>query len=112
MTNAEEFFRLTESDPSIQKKLADGLAVYPGSLEVREAVAENVLLPVAEALGLPFTLEELRSYETEKKLRSIKEDVPIEDGEPIDEEEEYWLLDRGWEWDETILPEIPEKDLF
>ena len=54
MTNVEEFFRLAERDPSIQKKLSDGLAVYPGSLEVREAVAENVLLPVAEALGLPF----------------------------------------------------------
>ena len=70
-----------------------------------------MLLPVAEALGLPFSLEELRSYETEKKLRNIKEDVPIEEGEPIDEEEEYWLLDRGWEWDESILPKIPEKDL-
>ena len=68
------------------------------------------MLPVAKELGLPFTLEELRTYETEKKLRSLKENVPVEEGEPIEEGEEYWLLDRGWEWDETMLPEIPEKD--
>ena len=109
MTNVEKFFTLTDKDPSMQKKLSDGLASYPGSLEVRESVAEYVLLPVAEELGLPFTIEELRTYETGKKLRSMKEDVPVEEGEPIEEQEEYWLLDRGWEWDETMLPDIPGK---
>ena len=109
MTNVESFFKLSEKDASIQKKLSDALAVYPGSLEVREAVAENVLLPIAEDLGLPFSLEELRTYETEKKLRSMKEDLPAEEDEPIEDAEEYWLLDRGWEWDETMLPEIPGK---
>lgn len=110
MNNVEIFFNLADKDASIQKRLSDALAAYPGSLEVREAVAENVLLPVAEELGLPFSLDELRTFETEKKLRSMKADVPIEEGEPIEGEEEYWLLDRGWEWDETMLPEIHGKD--
>ena len=110
MTNAEKFFHLLKGDTTVQKKLSEGLDAYPGSLEVREAVAENILLPVAEEYGLPFSLEELRTFETEKKLRNLKEDLPVEDGEPIEDEEEYWLLDRGWEWDETMIPEIPGKD--
>ena len=106
MTNVEQFFLLSKEDLSVQKKLSEGLAAYPGSLEVREAVAENVLLPVAEEYGLPFSLEDLRTYETERKLRNLEE------GEPTEDEEEYWLLDRGWEWDKTMIPEIPEKIIY
>ena len=112
MTNVEQFFLLSKENLSVQKKLSEGLAAYPGSLEVREAVAENVLLPVAEEYGLPFSLEDLRTYETERKLRNLKEDLPLEEGEPTEDEEEYWLLDRGWEWDETMIPEIPEKKIY
>ena len=81
--------------------MAQALAVYPGSLEVRESVAEYVLLPIAREEGLPFTVQELRAYETRKKLQNRKEDVPIEEDEPEEDPPSYWLLDRGWEWDDS-----------
>ena len=101
MTNAEQFFERYETDRALQEKVAQALAVYPGSLEVRESVAEYVLLPIAREEGLPFTIQELRAYETRKKLQNRKEDVPIEEDEPLEDPPSYWLLDRGWEWDDT-----------
>ena len=101
MTNVEEFFQRYDAEPSLQKKVADALAWYPGSLELREQVVEHVLLPIAEEEGLPFTLQELRAYETRKKLQNMKPDVAIEEGEPVEEPITYWLLDSGWEWDVT-----------
>ena len=101
MSNVERFFAQYETDSALQQKVADGLANYPGSLEIRESVVEHVLLPVAAEAGLPFTVKELRAYETRKKLRNRKEDVPIDENEPLEEQAEYWLLDRGWEWDDT-----------
>ena len=101
MTNVENFFALYDSDPALQAKVSEALASYPGSLEIRESVVEYVLLPIAADAGFPFTLKELRAYETRKKLRNRKEDVPIEEDDPMEEQEEYWLLDRGWEWDDS-----------
>ena len=103
MKNVEEFFVRYDSDPDLRAKVADALAVYPGSLELRESVVEYVLLPIAEEIGFPFTVQELRAYETRKKLENRKEDVPIEEDEPLEEQPEYWLLDRGWEWDDSII---------
>lgn len=101
MTNAEQFFERYETDRALQEKVAQALAVYPGSLEVRESVAEYVLLPIAREEGLPFTVQELRAYETRKKLQNRKEDVPIEEDEPEEDPPSYWLLDSGWEWDDS-----------
>ena len=105
MNHVEEFFARYEADPALQAKVEEALACYPGSLELRESVVENVLLPIASDLGLPFTVDELRAYETRKKLSRVKPDTPIEEG---DEDEDadfagYWLLDRGWENDVSIF---------
>ena len=76
---------------------------YPGSLELRESVVENVLLPIASDLGLPFTVDELRAYETRKKLHNMKPDVAVEEGEPVEDPPTYWLLESGWEWDDEPI---------
>ena len=99
--NVELFFELYEADAALREKVEQALACYPGSLEIRESVVEHVLLPVAAEAGLPFTVKELRAYETRKKLQNRKEDVPIDENEPLEEQAEYWLLDRGWEWDDS-----------
>ena len=101
LKNVELFFERYDTEDSLREKVAQALACYPGSLEIRESVVEHVLLPVAEEKGLPFTVQELRAYETRKKLQNRKEDVPIEEDEPLEDPIEYWLLDRGWEWDDT-----------
>ena len=101
MTNVEQFFERYNSDPELRKKVENALACYPGSLEIRESVVEHVLLPAAAEEGLPFTVKELRAYETRKKLQNRKEDVPIEEDEPLEDPPEYWLLEKGWEWDDT-----------
>ena len=101
MSHVEEFFERYEAEPALQKKLEDALAAYPGSLELRESVVEYVLLPIAEEEGLPFTLQDLRKYETRKKLSNMKPDVPVKEGEEPEEPPVYWLLDSGWEWDDT-----------
>ena len=85
MTNVERFFERYETDPALQEKVEQALSVYPGSLELRESVVENVLLPIAAEEGLPFTVQELRAYETRKKLQNRKEDVPIEEDEPLED---------------------------
>ena len=103
--NVNRFFERYEQDAELRKRVEEAVACYPGSLEIRESLAEAVLLPIAEELGLPFTLAELRAYETRKKLSRVKPDVPIEEGEEDEDAdfEGYWLLDRGWENDESIF---------
>ena len=82
--NAEKFCALYESDEALRERVAEAEACYPGSLEIREAVVENVLLPIAEELGLPFTVQELRAYETRMKIKRIKPAGIPEEGEEID----------------------------
>ena len=103
--NVARFFARYDAEPALRARVEEALAFYPGSLEVRESVARSVLLPIAEAEGLPFTLQELRAYETKKMLSRIKPDVQIEEGEEDEDEdfEGYWLLDRGWENDESAF---------
>ena len=103
--NVSLFFERCEAEPTLKARIQEAVAAYPGSLEVRESRVGAVLLPSAEAEGLPFTLQELRAYETRLKLSRIKPDVQIEEGEADEDEdfEGYWLLDRGWENDESAF---------
>ena len=102
--NAEKFFDLYRTDEALRLRVAEAEAAYPGSLEIRESVAEFVLLPIAEELGLPFTVKELRAYETRLKMRNLQPDEEIPEGDPIDEDPiSYWLLDRGWENDSKFF---------
>ena len=103
--NVALFFERCAADPALKARIAEAVACYPGSLEVRESLVEAVLLPIAEAEGLPFTVQDLRAYETRLKLSRIKPDVQIEEGAPDEDAdfEGYWLLDRGWENDESIF---------
>lgn len=103
--HVSRFFEQYERDPALKARVEEAVACYPGSLEIRESLVEAVLLPIAAELGLPFTVDELRAYETRKKLSRVKPDVPIEEGDPDEDAdfEGYWLLDRGWENDESIF---------
>lgn len=103
--NVTKFFEKYDADPALRARVEEAVACYPGSLEIRESLVEAVLLPIANELGLPFTVDELRAYETRKKLSRIKPDVPIEEGDEDEDAdfEGYWLLDRGWEHDESIF---------
>lgn len=99
--NVVKFFEIYEKDENLQKRLAEAEAAYPGSIEIREYVVEDVLLPVAKEMGLEFTLTDLRKYETKMKMQRNL-DVEIDPNEP-DVEYKYWLLDRGWTNDESIF---------
>ena len=103
--NVTRFFERYDADPALRVRIEGAVASYPGSLEIRESLVEAVLLPIAEELGLPFTVSELRAYETRKKLSRMKPDTPIEEGEEDEDAdfEGYWLLDRGWENDVSIF---------
>ena len=50
--NVVKFLKQYDSDPELRRKVADAEAAYPGSLEIREAVVEDVLIPIAEEMGL------------------------------------------------------------
>ena len=106
--NAEKFCALYESDEALRARVAEAEACYPGSLEIREAVVENVLLPIAEELGLPFTVKELRSYETRMKIKRIRPEGIPEEGEAIEEPSRYWLLDYGWEENDEAVRSFRE----
>lgn len=55
--NVIKFFEKYDADPELQKRVADAVNAYPGSLELREALVEACLLPFAEELGrLPWSI--------------------------------------------------------
>ena len=108
--NVTRFFERYETEPELKERVEDAVACYPGSLEIRESLAEAVLLPIAEELGLPFTVKDLRAYETRLKMKNLKPDEEIPEGAPIDEDPvSYWLLDKGWEYDTALFDKAKKK---
>jgi len=93
--NVEKFFELYNSDEQLKAKVADAVDNYPGCLEIREALAQATLLPIAEEMGLGFTIDELRTYEKElkKKRQQMDDDEYFSQ---VDDDRSYWLLERGW----------------
>ena len=99
--NVVKFFELYDSDPELRAKVQAAEDAYPGSTEIREYVVEDVLIPIAEEMGLGFTLTDLKKYETKLKFKRSTEPSPEEGDEvkiPV-----YWLLDRGWQNDEAVF---------
>ncbi len=96
--NVIKFFQRYDNDPAMQERVMAAEAAYPGSLEIREALVEAVLLPEAKELGLEFTVADLRAYETRLKTACLRAETPEDQ---VDEERSYWLLDRGWTNDES-----------
>ena len=96
--NVIRFFERYDAEPALRARVAAAEAAYPGSLEIREAVVEAVLLPFARELGLEFTVADLRAYETRLKTACLRDEAA--GGEP-EEAACYWLLDRGWASDEA-----------
>ena len=70
--NAQKFFDIVAKDELLRQRLDEAEAMYPGSLEIREAVVEDVLLPVAKEYGLEFDIAELRAFETRMKMSGLK----------------------------------------
>lgn len=99
--NVAVFFARYENEQSLRDRVKLALDCYPGSLEVRESVVKNVLLPIAMEEGLDFTVDDLRKYETRKKMKKAAMDndewLAMED----DGGDEFWLLDHGWSNDES-----------
>lgn len=101
--NVVKFFERYDSDPALRQRISEAEAAYPGSLEIRDAVVSAVLLPVAEELGLPFTLLDLRVYETKMQaLRSPDREMTQEELED-DREYSYWLNGRGWSYADDVF---------
>lgn len=99
--NVSAFMELFEASPELQTKYSAAEAAYPGSIEIRENVVEEVLLPFAKELGYEFTLSDLRKYET-RQLLSKHRDVEIDPSEP-DDDGSFFLLERGWTNDESVF---------
>ena len=89
-----QFMEHYQQDAHLQEKFARAEENYPGSLDIREAVVEEVLLPLAEEEGFSFTVEDLRRYETAVYLEKHKDEEQNPD-DP-DDETVFFLLDRGW----------------
>ena len=98
--NVEKFFQLYYSDPSLRQRVADAEAAYPGSLEIRDAVAEATLIPIAEELGLPFTFMDLKIFEPRSKAE-INQNVALTEADlrAPDSDFGFWTVDRGWSYD-------------
>ncbi len=99
--NVSKFFAIYNSDEALRERIRIAEENYPGSLELREALVEDILLPVAEEMGLPFSIMDLFVYESRlKNERQADVELP-EDAQPLPEEQcRYWLVDRGWKSDE------------
>ncbi|MCF0136938.1 MAG: hypothetical protein HUJ66_01090 [Oscillospiraceae bacterium] len=102
--NVSKFFARYNSDEALRERIRIAEENYPGSLELREALAEDILLPVAEELGMPFTVMDLYVYESRlKSMRQADEEQPEDAEERPEEEYRYWLVDRGWKNDEAAF---------
>ena len=65
--NVIKFLQQYDNDPELRAKVEQAEMMYPGSLEIRESVVEDVLIPIAEEMGLGFTLMDLYNYERQLK---------------------------------------------
>lgn len=101
--NVVKFFELYDSDEALRKCIEDAEAAYPGSLEIRDAVIEAVLLPVAEELGLPFTLRDLRVYESVMSAKRCPDEEMTEKELSESGEYSYWFSGRGWSYDKNMF---------
>ena len=102
LDNAVTFFERYRTDEVLRNRVREAVDAYPGSLEIREALVEHTLLPIARELGLDFSVAELRAYETRIKMSRLnKSDEDY--FASVGDEEGFWLLDNGWEYDEDIL---------
>lgn len=101
--NVVKFFELYDNDEALRKRIEDAEAAYPGSLEIRDAVIEAVLLPVAEELGLPFTLRDLRVYESVMSAKRCPDEEMTEEELSESGEYSYWFNGRGWSYDKNMF---------
>ena len=101
--NVVKFFELYDSDETLRKRIEDAEAAYPGSLEIRDAVIEAVLLPVARELGLPFTLRDLRVYESVMSAKRCPDEEMTEEELSESGEYSYWFNGRGWSYDKNMF---------
>lgn len=101
--NVVKFFELYDNDEALRKRIEDAEAAYPGSLEIRDAVIEAVLLPVAEELGLPFTLRDLRVYESVMSAKRCPDEEMTEEELSESGEYSYWFSGRGWSYDKNMF---------
>lgn len=100
--NAVSFFERYKTDKALRERVQEAVMSYPGSLEIREALVEYAILPIAREMGLEFSVSDLRAYETRVKMGRLNQsDEEYFAG--IEDEEGFWLLDNGWEYDEEIL---------
>lgn len=98
--NVVKFFDRFWSDPELRERYRLAEEAYPGSLEIRAAVLEETLLPIAEEMGLGFTLKDLAIYENMHK--NAKNDKEVKEGDP-DDDTHYFLIDHGWENNEARM---------
>ena len=103
--NVVKFFELYDNDEALRKRIEDAEAAYPGSLEIRDAVIEAVLLPVAKELGLPFTLRDLRVYESVMSAKRCPDEEMTEEELSESGEYSYWFNGRGWSYDKNLFGE-------
>lgn len=101
--NVVKFFELYDNDEALRKRIEDAEAAYPGSLEIRDAVIEAVLLPVAKELGLPFTLRDLRVYESVMSAKRCPDEEMTAEELSESGEYSYWFNGRGWSYDKNMF---------
>lgn len=102
--NVIKFLQQYDSDPELRQRIEDAKMCYPGSLEIHESVVEDVLIPIAEDMGMGFTLMELYEYERQlKRERSRDVELTEEELAAEDKEHTYWLVDKGWAQDKSCF---------
>jgi len=68
--NVKKFYEAITQDEAWQQKLAELSQKYQGETmneEKRTQMVNDDILPLAAQMGIPFTLEELKQYETDMK---------------------------------------------
>lgn len=95
--NVFKFMEKYDSDDALRARVQEAVNNYPGSLDIRDALVEDVLLPIAAELGYVFTAEDLKHYETyHRAIRHKDVELTEEDLAQEDEDTFYWFEGFGW----------------
>ena len=72
------FFEALSKDEAVQKALKEKELAYIGTKEHLDSIIEEILLPVANAAGYNFTLEDLLDFEKDMRLQGELDEDELE----------------------------------
>lgn len=106
--NVKKFYEAITQDEAWQQKLAELSQKYQGETmneEKRTQMVNDDILPLAAQMGIPFTLEELKQYETDMKQTNGNSELSDDELEAVAGGGGITIFVFLWEWTKIPIKE-------